>query len=288
MFTGWDEHRLVEEELSRIKGQLPESVLGDVIAYILSAPGKRVRPLLLLLSCQAFGGSAGQALRAALAVELAHAASLVHDDLLDCGTRRRGSPTVLERFGPEAALLAGDYLISRSLDLISCYSQPIIRSFAGACMSMADGEMRDLSTASTPEEYFKCISRKTGSLFAASARIGVLIAGAPEEDAARLELYGVHLGLGYQVLDDLEEYLGIDQGKSSQKVSVTLPRIYSQIFPGQAREMCIRFIEDQVGMARRALRDASGREDVKLRLEGILDEMIQRGLQRCRLQESLC
>jgi len=289
MFSGWDEFHLINKELAELVRCLPESDLGEVIAYVLSAPGKRVRPLILVFSAQAFGASAPRAANAALAIELVHAASLVHDDILDFGVERRGSPSTLERFGPEAALLAGDYLISRSLDLISHYSQPVISTFAGACMSMSEGEMLDLSSTVSPPEYYQCVSKKTASLFAASAKIGALIAGASEKDVAHLESYGMNLGLGYQVLDDLEEFMGLDQGKLSKKSSVTLPRIYRHQNPeDDVQEMCIKIIEGHSSEAKLALSESSGCAELKARLGSIVDEMTCRGLERCRSQKSLC
>ncbi|MDM7940845.1 MAG: polyprenyl synthetase family protein [Methanothrix sp.] len=289
MFSGWDEYHKINKELAELVRSLPESDLGEVIGYVLSAPGKRVRPLILLFSAEALGGSAHQAMNAALAIELVHAASLVHDDILDLGVERRGSPSTLERFGPEAALLAGDYLISKSIELISYYSQPAISSFAMACMNMSEGEMQDLSRTCSPEEYHQCICRKTASLFSASAKIGGLIAGGCAADLAAFESYGLHLGLGYQVLDDLEEYLGLDQGKQSKKTSITLPKIYSIQHPEDVvRQMCINVIEEHSVEAKRALGRSSARADMVARLESIVDEMTHRGLQRCRSLKSLC
>jgi octaprenyl-diphosphate synthase len=289
MLTGWDEYHLINKELAELVGSLPDSPLGEIISYVLSSPGKRVRPLILIFSAQAMGGSASRAMDAALAIELVHAASLVHDDILDLGIERRGSPSALQRFGPEAALLAGDWLISRSIELISHYSQPVISAFSSACMDMSEGELMDLSSASSPDDYYQCISKKTATLFSAAAKMGGLIAGADEEDVARLECYGMHLGLGYQVLDDLEEFLGLDQGKSSKKVSVTLPRIYSSQHPNDAvAQMCIKVIDDHSRSAKNALFLSSGKEDMKSRLESIVDEMTHRGLERCKSQKSLC
>ena len=289
MFAGWDEYRLINREISRLVGGLPKSDLGEVISYVLTNPGKRVRPLILIFSSQAFGGDALQAANAALAVELVHAASLVHDDILDAGKMRRGSPSTLERYGPEAALLAGDYLISKSIELISHYSQPVITTFANACMSMSEGEMLDLSRASSYEEYYACISRKTASLFAGSACIGCLIARAPAEEVARLQRYGMHLGMAYQILDDLEEHLGIDQGKASDKASVTLPKIYGQQHTAEtAVQMCTKAIDDNCREAKLALDESSGDALAKDRLRELIDRMTMQGLDQCRSQVSLC
>jgi octaprenyl-diphosphate synthase len=289
MFAGWDEYHLINDELARLVRDLPQSDLGEVITYILSTPGKRVRPLILIFSAEAFGSTAAEAMSAALAIELVHAASLVHDDILDCGVERRGSPSTLERFGSDAALLAGDYLISRSIELVSSYSQPVVSSFAHACMSMSEGEMLDLSKTCSPGDYYQCISNKTASLFRASTRMGCLIAAASQEDVARFEQYGLQLGLAYQVLDDLEEFLGIDQGKHSHKASVTMPRIYSELYGEEkATEMCLKAVDDHCKDAKSALSLASGRSETKARLEMIVDMMALKGLDRCRLQKSLC
>ena len=289
MFSGWDEYNLINKQLAELVRSLPNSPLGEIISYALSSPGKRVRPLILIFSAQAMGESAASALNAAMAIELVHAASLVHDDILDLGLERRGSQSALQRFGPDASLLAGDWLISRSIELISHYSQPVISTFASACMDMSEGELMDLSYASSQDDYYQCISKKTASLFSASAKMGGLIAGAGEVDVARLESYGMHLGLSYQVLDDLEEFLCLDQGKSSEKTSVTLPIIYSKNHTDEiARQMCIEIIEDHSSLAKKELSLSTGCQEMISRLECIVDEMTRRGLERCRLQKSLC
>jgi octaprenyl-diphosphate synthase len=289
MFSGWDEYNLINKQLAELVRSLPDSPLGEIISYVLSTPGKRVRPLILVFSAQAMGSDAPAALNAAMAIELVHAASLVHDDILDHGLERRGSQSALQRFGPEASLLAGDWLISRSIELISHYSQPVISTFASACMDMSEGELMDLSYASSQDEYIQCISKKTASLFSAAAKMGGLIARADEKDVARLESYGMHLGLSYQVLDDLEEFLGLDQGKLSKNVSVTLPIIYRKQYPVDvARQMCIKVIDDHSSLAKKELSLSTGRDEMLSRLESIVDEMTHRGLERCRLQKSLC
>ena len=304
MFSCSEEYDLINRELAELVKGLPESDLGEVIAYALSSQGKRVRPLILILSARAFGASSAEAINAALATELVHAASLVHDDILDCGVERRGSPSAIERFGTEAALLAGDYLISKSIELISGYSRPVICTFSTACMSMSEGEMLDLSRTCTFHDYYRCISQKTATLFAASASMGCLIARAHPEDVTRLERYGLNLGLAYQILDDLEEFLGIDQGKISRKTSVILQRFSENMCSEDnldnlhaeekrrarvtALQTCVKAIEDHCLKAKSALCESSGDAAMKSRLESIVDEMTHRGLEKCRSQKSLC
>jgi octaprenyl-diphosphate synthase len=289
MFAGWEEYRLINKSLGKLTDELPPSGFGEVIRHVLSTPGKRVRPLILVTSSQAFGGEPDEAMDAALAIELVHAASLVHDDILDCGIERRGEPSTLERYGRDAALLCGDYLISRSIDLISGYKQPVIKAFSAACMKMSLGEMLDLTHLSSQEEYYRCISAKTASLFAASAKIGCLISGASEDNVSRFECFGQNLGLGYQIMDDLEEYLGVDQGKASEKSSVTLPRIYDSNFRrDDTRELCINAIRNHGYSAKQALMDSSGDKKAKDRLTKIVDQMILHGMEECRSLKSLC
>ncbi|MDD1742327.1 MAG: polyprenyl synthetase family protein [Methanotrichaceae archaeon] len=289
MFSSWDEYRQINHKLADLANGQPESRLGEVIRFILSAPGKRVRPLILVFSAKTFGEPIEECIDAALAIELVHAASLVHDDILDCGIERRGAPSTLQKFGFEAALLAGDYLISRSIELISHYKRDVIRAFSLACMKMAEGEMMDLSRSHSFEDYIECISYKTASLFKASAKIGCLIANASECDVLKFEEYGFHLGLAYQILDDVEEYLGLDQGKISSKSSITLPRILCDTYPEEeAIQICLKLVDSHASASINALNQSSGDANLKVCLEWIVDEMAIRGIQKCRLSKSLC
>lgn len=272
MFEAWDEYHLINEELLRLTERLPASELGEVIRYVLTSPGKRVRPLILVLSSEAFGGDPAESVNAALAMELVHAASLVHDDILDGGTERRGAASAFQKYGMEAALLCGDYLISRSIGLISGYSREVIEAFSAACMDMSEGEMLDLERGKEPEDYYLCISKKTASLISASSRMGCIIAGASSEDVALFERYGVHLGLAYQVADDLNEFLGMEKGKSSVKSSVTLPVIYGRDHSTEATvALCAGAIRDHCRAAKEALAGAGGDEKIKARLVSIID-----------------
>jgi len=289
MFSGWDEYQLMNYELSALARRTPESELGQVVGDILATPGKRVRPIILILSAKAFGASTKQCVDAALAIELVHVASLIHDDILDFGIERRGMPSAIQKYGSEAALLAGDYLISMSIELISSYEPIIIRAFSHACLKMANGEMLDLTRTFSEDDYYRCISQKTASLFASSAKIGCLIANALESDISLFERYGKNLGLAYQILDDLEEYLGINQGKLSQKDSITLPRILCEIYPEkEAIQMCMQAASRHSSAAKEALDGSSGSAIIKDRLRQIVAQMTHRGLQRCRSLKSLC
>lgn len=289
MFTDCAEHRMIEDELAALAGEPPKVGLGEVIRYLLSSPGKRVRPLILILSSEAFGGDVAQSMNAALAVELVHAASLVHDDILDQGIERRGAPSTVERFGANAALLCGDYLISRSIELISWYSQPVINTFSRACMDMSEGEMLDLSRKSSADDYYLSVRKKTASLFAASAKLGCMIAGARDEDIIHFERYGIHLGMAYQIVDDLKEYLGLDHSKRSLRRSVTLPELYGEMYPKKtALLLCARAISDNSCFAKSALARAGGNQTMKERLALIVDQMTIGWMDECELLKNLC
>ena len=288
MFTDCAEHRMIEDELAALAGELPKAGLGEVIRYVLSTPGKRMRPLILIFSSEAFGGDAAFSMNAALAIELVHAASLVHDDILDQGIERRGAPSTAKRYGVNAALLCGDYLISRSIELISWYSQSVIDTFSKACMDMSLGEMLDLSRSNSTDDYYLSIRKKTASLFAASAKIGSLIAGAPEEDAINFERYGIHLGMAYQIMDDLREYMGIDQGKRSLRRSVTLPELYGKIYSMEtALKLTLSAISDNSCCAKSALAIAGGDEKIKESLASIVDQMTTNWVDECELLKNL-
>jgi len=272
MFEAWDEYHLVNEELSKLAEGLPRSELGKVIDYVISSPGKRVRPLILILSSEAFGSDPVRPMKASLAMELIHAASLVHDDILDGGIERRGAPSTFNKYGMEASLLSGDYLISWSIGLMSGYRQPIIEAFSKACMDMSEGEMLDLSDRIKPDDYYLCIRKKTASLLAASAKIGCMIAEADEKDVTLFESYGMHLGLAYQVRDDLNEFLGMDKGKRSQKTSITLPVIYGKEHSTEKSvKLCVDVIRGHCRAAKDALNESSGDQKIKDRLNSIVD-----------------
>lgn len=272
MFEAWDEYHLINRELFRLTERLPATGLGEVIRYVLTSRGKRVRPLILVLSSEAFGSDPAGSVNAALATEIVHAASLVHDDILDGGTERRGAASAFQKYGMEAALLCGDYLISRSIGLISEYSREVIEAFSAACMDMSEGEMLDLERGKGPEDYYLCISKKTASLISASSKMGCMIAGATTEDADLFGRYGTHLGLAYQVADDLNEFLGMEKGKSSEKSSVTLPVIYGMDHSTDTVvALCAGAIRDHCRAAKAALAEAGGDEEIKARLVSIVD-----------------
>lgn len=187
------------------------SNLYEAVAYVLESPGKRVRPLLVLTTAEAFGADIGNAMPAALAVEVFHAFTLVHDDIMDRSDSRRGLETVHVRWNDPIGILAGDYLLAMSFDLLTQLDRLImaraIARFHEMVARLCEGQAIDTEFESraevSEEEYLDMISRKTGALLEASLFLGGLTAGASDEDLSLLELVGHHAGCAFQIQDDL-------------------------------------------------------------------------------------
>ena len=226
----WDEHKYVTDAMSVMLAEMDKSSqMNKMVSHVCNSGGKKIRPIILMLSTEICGGDSKKSVDAALAIELIHSASLIHDDLLDGGVIRRGLPSAHEKFGHAAAMLCGDFLISKSIELISPFGTNAVRDFGRAGMYMAEGETIDVKSATgTFEEsnYYECIRKKTASLFAASASIGAYIGGANDEIANKCRMYGEHVGTAYQIVDDLLEYLDAQDDKKSIHESMTLPQIY--------------------------------------------------------------
>ena len=242
----WEEYRCVESGISAFIAQMKDSGLKDMVRHVCNTGGKRIRPVILLLASDICSGSYSQSLGAALAVEMMHSASLVHDDLVDQGLLRRNLPSAPKKFGPSRALLCGDYLIAKSIEFISPYGEKVIRDFGIAGMNLAEGEVLDLRLDEDNFEesnYFDCIYKKTASLFAISASIGAYTGGADEELAARFNFFGTSLGTAYQIVDDVLEFLDVVEGKESKCISETLPHVYMK---NMSREEAIQRSIDAV------------------------------------------
>jgi octaprenyl-diphosphate synthase len=225
----WQEYRCVESGINDFIAQMKESRLKEIVQHVCNAGGKRIRPIILLLASEICSGSYKQSLSAALAVEMMHSASLIHDDLLDQGLLRRNLPSAPQKYGHSRALLCGDYLIAKSIEFISPYGENVISDFGKAGTYMAEGEVLDLRLDEENIEennYFECIYNKTASLFAISASIGAYTGGADEILAERFKCYGSSLGIAYQIVDDILEFLEVVEGKESKFTSITLPHVY--------------------------------------------------------------
>ena len=223
---------LIEEALAALDFGEPGDVepLAEAMRYSLLAGGKRVRPVLCLATAEGFGCSAGDAMPVALAIELVHTFSLVHDDLpaLDDDDLRRGRPTAHVRFGEDIAVLAGDALLNHAFSLVCDYhggSEALrvaaLRELVAAVglLGMIGGQYRDVRPdAALDASGLERTSRlKTGALLGASAACGAIVAGAGAEAVGTARAFGVELGLLFQIVDDVLDETGTDEalGKSA-------------------------------------------------------------------------
>jgi octaprenyl-diphosphate synthase len=213
-----------------------DPLLAEVLDYALFGGGKRIRPLLAVLSASVCGRQDKDVYLLAAALEYLHVATLIHDDVIDHAYERRGCEAVGQKYGMAAAILAGDWLHARSMHLIGQLTGSVgLSVFCQATGAMVDGEFLQLHYAADAEmgeaEYFAVIGRKTGSLIASTCTLGALFAGGSSEQQQALHCYGDKVGAAFQVVDDLLDYLG-DQHMTGKKVGndfiegkITLPLI---------------------------------------------------------------
>jgi geranylgeranyl diphosphate synthase type II len=218
--------------------------LSEAIRYALLAPGKRLRPQLVLMAAEACGGTVDDALPAAAAVEMIHAYSLVHDDLpaMDDDDLRRGRPTCHKAYGEAVAILVGDALLARAFELLAAEIKPperaatccVVLARAAGATALVGGQAADLAEDRATQNIHELEAihrRKTGALFIASLELGGIVAGAAPEQLAALSQYGRHLGLAFQITDDLldvsgnEDAVGKRVAKDAQQGKITFPQL---------------------------------------------------------------
>ena len=218
----------------RLTSDVP--LVSQVSQYIIAAGGKRLRPALLLLTCGALGYSGEQRLNMAAVVEFIHTATLLHDDVVDESTLRRGRMTAYEVFGNPASVLVGDFLYSRAFQMmVDAGDMRIMKTLAEATNVIAEGEVLQLMNmhdASLSEDgYLLVIRSKTAKLFEASARLAALLAKSSPEIEKSCADYGQALGTAFQVIDDLLDYdgdvleMGKNLGDDLREGKATLPLI---------------------------------------------------------------
>ena len=198
--------------------------LYEPILYILNLGGKRIRPALTLMSCGLFGGNENKALDAALAIEMFHNFSLVHDDIMDAAPLRRGLKTVHEKWSINAGILSGDAMLVWSNQFLETYEGNLYKKltslFNTTALQICEGQQYDFDFESrqivTIEEYKKMITLKTAVLLATSLKFGAMIAGASEKDSDNIYEYGINLGIAFQLQDDFLDVFGDENfGKQS-------------------------------------------------------------------------
>ncbi|SCZ51675.1 polyprenyl synthetase family protein [Thiohalomonas denitrificans] len=232
-----DDRRAVDEV---IKHRLYSEVelINQVGHYIVNSGGKRLRPMLVLLSARAFGYEGTCHHELAAVVEFIHTATLLHDDVVDGSEMRRGQDTANAVWGNEAAVLVGDFLYSRSFEMmVNVGDMRVMEILAEATRTIAEGEVKQLlnvhNAEATESEYLDVICSKTAKLFESAAELGAVISGR-KEAAEAMAAYGLHLGVAYQLVDDALDYsaasseqLGKNIGDDLAEGKPTLPLIYA-------------------------------------------------------------
>lgn len=205
--------RTIEEALARLTFDQPPRSLFDPITYILSLGGKRIRPALALMACDLFGGKNEDVLQPALGLEVFHNFTLLHDDLMDEADRRRDKPTVHKLWNPNVAILSGDAMLICAYQLVAkANDKAILELFSRTALEICAGQQYDMEFESRPdvteEEYIEMIRLKTAVLLACALKVGAMIGGASTADADALYDYGIHIGLAFQLQDDLLDVYG--------------------------------------------------------------------------------
>jgi octaprenyl-diphosphate synthase len=211
-------------------------LVGEVSRYIISSGGKRLRPALLLLVSGALGFRGDQRFNLAAVVEFIHTATLLHDDVVDESTLRRGRATANESFGNPASVLVGDFLYSRAFQMmLDAHDTRVMEILADATNVIAEGEVMQLMNMHDPRldeaAYLQVIQSKTAKLFEASARLAAVLAKAPPNVEDACAVYGQALGTAFQVIDDVLDYagetgeMGKNLGDDLREGKVTLPVI---------------------------------------------------------------
>lgn len=242
--------------LSTMRSQTP--LIGEVAGHLINAGGKRLRPLLTLSAAQLFGYEGEQHISLAAAVELIHGATLLHDDVVDASSLRRGEETANVLWGNKESVLVGDFLFSQAFELmVSAGSLRVLQILSRASAVIAEGEVLQLATQknleATFDMYLAVVESKTAALFAAAAQAGAVIAGADARGEEAMRSFGRNLGIAYQLVDDALDYAGREKslgksvGDDFREGKMTLPVVYAldRAAPGD-RDFWRRTIADGV------------------------------------------
>jgi len=258
---------LVEDDLARVEALFDEQIRSDVRLvsevgrYVREGGGKRVRPALLLLASRLCGFRGERAVVLAGTVEFIHSATLLHDDIIDEATVRRGRRSVNSRWGNDVTVLLGDFLYTKSMAMaLSQDNLQILRLLSDVTLRMIEGEILEIegngNMQVTVEDHLDVIRRKTADLFSACTRIGAILGAVEEEREEALARYGLNLGICFQMIDDLldftaeEKTLGKPVANDLREGKVTLPMIFLLQRAGAAEARKVRVVLEDRGFGR--------------------------------------
>lgn len=209
----------LDKRLSEVVKEREPKILYSPIEYILLDGGKRIRPLLCMLACEATGGDPYEAVDAAVSVEIMHNFTLVHDDIMDNSPVRRGKTTIHLKWDLPTAILSGDAMVGLALQVLSSYSNyanfgKFIEQFTYGYIEVCEGQALDMmynhKVDVCTDDYFKMITKKTAAVIQTSLALGGLCAGAVDEDIETLKNFGLNLGIAFQLQDDLLDLISSD------------------------------------------------------------------------------
>jgi heptaprenyl diphosphate synthase len=243
----------IRSRLDRVEEALEKAVVADsdllatTAGYLLSAGGKRFRPMLVLLSGYFGDPTDPRLVPGSVAIELVHLATLYHDDVIDEADSRRGSPSVNARWDNTVAILTGDYLFARASEISTDLGTEVCRLLARTIAVLCDGQIREVESAGRVEQleasYLEIIRRKTGVLIATSCRLGGMLSDAPPERVDVLETFGEALGMAFQLSDDImdltssELELGKEPGVDMREGVYTRPVLHALATSGRRDEL---------------------------------------------------
>lgn len=234
----------VGRELALVERRIREAIeseeplITEIADYVIASGGKRIRPMVTLLAFKTVGGTKVEdVVDMAAALELIHSATLIHDDINDGGTYRRGRLAAFRKFGMHEALVAGDFLFARAFGIGGQFDDHIVAMTARVCASIAEGEIRQKRHARDinigREEYLNIVTRKTAMPISAGAQAGALLGGGGPDNADVLGVYGMNLGIAFQIVDDILDVtgdglvLGKQPGMDIKEGNVTLLAIHA-------------------------------------------------------------
>ena len=266
---------IIGEELILVEKQFRKDLESDVPLirkvgeYVLSSGGKRVRPALLLLAARLCGYSDGKAVPLASVIEFIHTATLLHDDVVDSATLRRGIASANTLWGNEASVLVGDFLFSKSFSLmVGVGSLDILRILSGATTIIAEGEVMQLLCTGeidlTEERYISVVRSKTAILMSAACEAGAVLGAASSEQQQALADFGMDLGIAFQLMDDTLDYIATEEefgksiGHDLEEGKITLPLIHTLRHCTDNERIAIEAVVDKDEMSLDDFRHVSG------------------------------
>jgi heptaprenyl diphosphate synthase len=246
----------VSEELEIVEAELSKNIntrldlLRKASTHLIAAGGKRLRPAFALLAARVYQKDLGHVVPLAVALELIHMASLVHDDVIDNSLTRRGTDTVKRAWGNRMSIYAGNYILARSLALVAGYQRSdIVDVLADASMDICEGEIIQMMSAYNVnlglKNYLRRIERKTALLISVSCQLGAMVSNADEDEVRAVKNYGYYLGMAFQITDDIldfvadEQALGKPTGSDIRQGVITLPAWYALRCAPEKEELAV-------------------------------------------------